>query len=594
MARFIHRSFACVRSLSDDKRGSTLAFLAAAIVPLTAFIGVGVDLGRAYMVSTRLQSAVDAAALAAVRSEQVYPGFGTNAGPRTQQTVNALLAANLTPGFMGITSRSSSVSIRRSGEEITVEVSGSATLPTVVMPMFGITAIPIRNTATAVAGRTLPTAVEAMLVLDNTGSMDANGGMLALRQSVGDFLDIVYGDRETRPNFAIGMLPYSVIVNVGRLLPPTMVEQVPGFTDRAATDPGGWKGCVYADKTRRNLTSDINSIDPNAFDMGKQLPGEDGMGRVNPSIYPPLQVRSFRRQDNRYRFWGTDAEIRAVANYQPMRTALVRQYGTKICRDPAGNATDCTAPGASVDPTLISGYASWPNPRLYRSDVKPIDGDGVVVASPNYVCPSEALPISYAHTKSRLKSYVANENQPLFNIGTWHSQAMTWAYRLLARDDVFRRNRPSDLGLRRVVVFMTDGNFDSNDEGSTVSGRGQGLKDFQRDTAYSGYGSYADRIVIDQEWSPGSSGTAAARAAHRDAMATRFLKTCQAMKREGIEIYTITFAILPGAEANMTRQMFKTCATDPNTHFFETDNAGDLRTAFTTIAAELVDLHLVK
>jgi hypothetical protein len=77
-------------------------------------------------------------------------------------------------------------------------------------------------------------------------------------------------------------------------------------------------------------------------------------------------------------------------------------------------------------------------------------------------------------------------------------------------------------------------------------------------------------------------------------MALRFAKTCQAMKSEGIEIYTITFAISNNAEGDATREMFRRCATDRNTHFFETRQASDLRAAFTTIAADLVDVHLEK
>lgn len=588
------RLAARLRSFSDD-RGSTLVFVASAMIPLMAFVGVGVDLGRAYMVSSRLQSAVDAAALAAVRTEQVHPGAGSAPGPRTQGTIDALIAANVAPGYMGITRRWTDFTVKRSGEEITVALTGNALVPTIVMKMFGVDMVPVRTTATAVAGRTLPTAVEALLVLDNTGSMDSNGGMVALRQSVNDFLDVVYGEKETRENFAIGMLPYATFVNVGRLLPSTMIEPLPGYTDRPASDPYGWKGCVFADRTRRDLSSNTGVIDSNTFDMGKTLPGEGGMAKISPSIYPPLQVRSFHRQDNRYRIGATAQDGLTIANYAPMRTALVRQYGSNICVAGATRQpVDCSTPGAMVDPSLIEGYDKWPSAKLYRSDVRQSDAHGVVVSSPNYVCPSEALPVSYSHTKSRLRDYVAQQNQPIFNIGTWHNVAMTWGYRLMAREDVFKRARPSQLGLRRVVVFMTDGNFDSVDDGSTVTNRPAGMNAFQRDTAYTAYLSYADKLLVNQDWSKGNSGTASARAAHRDRVALRFAKTCQAMKQEGIEIYTIAFAIAEGDEAEMARQLFRACASDPNTHFFETNDAGELRTAFTTIGAELVDLHLVK
>lgn len=574
------RALSRLRWLASDNRGSTYALIAASMIPLVGFIGTGLDLSRAYTTSSRLQSSVDTATLAAVRMEQLYPGTGTTPGPKTVEVVNQFLTANMPAGYVGSTRQAPVITVQRNGDEINVQVKVDGTIPTTLMKVFGFNTLPIGATARGVAGKTLPTAVETMLVLDNTGSMDSNGGMAALRASVEDFLDVIYGDKETRDNFAIGVIPYDVIVNVGHLLPSYMVESVPGFTDKAADAAFGWKGCVLADPTNKNLSGNTGAIDPGTYDMGKTLPGEAGMPKIKPSIYPPLKVNSFQKQDNRYQFPSDPVERDAVANYGPMRTALIRQYGKNICRDSGGKPATCTS-STRVDPTRIPGYTSWQTPAAYNSKKKPPSGDNVVTRSPNYVCPSEALDVSYERTKSDLVNYVEVDNQPLFNIGTWHSQAMTWAYRLLARDDVFKRSRPSGLGLRRVVVFMTDGNFDSRDDGTTNSNRSP---NFQRDTAYTGYLSYADALVSDT----------ATREAHRDAMALRFLKTCQAMKSEGIEIYTITFAIASGSEGDMTREMFKTCATNRNTHFFETKNPDDLRIAFTTIAADLIDLHLAK
>ena len=580
-----------LRALIRDTQGSTYALLAAAMIPMIGFAGIGLDLGRTYLASSRLQSSVDAAVLAAVRMEQLHPGVGNAAGPNTVETVRAFLNANMPTNFMGVTQQNPIVSVTRAGEEITVNLVVNADVPTSLMRAFGFQHLPITAQATGVAGKTLPRAVEAMLVLDVTGSMDSNGGMVALRASVKDFLTVVYGNNQTRKNFGIGMIPYNVIVNVGRLLPANRVQQINGFTTRPANDVYGWKGCLYADPTVRALSSDINVIDANAFDMGKNLPGDTGVARANPFMYPPLRVDSFHEQDNRYRLGATIAEAITAANHEPMRTALIRRYGTNICRTAGGADADCLADTESfVHPERLPDYGTWPEPVLYDSTVKPSNSDGFVSKSPNYVCPSEALPISYSRTKAELEAYT-DQLQPLFNIGTWHSQAMAWGYRLISRDDVFTRARPTDSGLRQVVIFMTDGNFDSRDDGLNSTLR---TPNFQRDTAYTGYGSYADKIVVDQDFPSGSGGLSSARTAHRNAMALRFAKTCQAMKRDGIEIYTITFAIAAGDEGNLTREMFRTCATNRNTHFFETKNASDLRTAFTTIAADLVDLHLAK
>nr|WP_302477387.1 TadE/TadG family type IV pilus assembly protein [Sphingomonas sp. ID1715] len=586
-----------------DERGSTYAIAAAYIIPLLGFVGLGLDLGRGYMTSSRLQSSVDTATLAAVRMEQLYPGTGSTPGPKTVATINEFLTANMPMGYVGATRQAPQVAVTRSGDEVTIQVTVEGTVPTTLMQIFGIQTMPVKAMAKGIAGKTMPTAVETMMVLDVTGSMDSNGGMTALKDSMGAFLDIVYGTNETRQNFGIGVLPYNVIVNVGRLLPAGMVQQVPGYTDKLASNAYGWKGCVLADPTLRTLSSDINVMDANTYDMGKTMPGENGMPVIKPSIYPPMWVDSFHLQDNRYKLGASAADELSVANYGPMRTALIRRYGDDICQVSSSNSTDAKCSSSSstmIKVSRLPSYSSWPAPQLYNSAVKPSNADNYVSKSPNYVCPTEALPISYSRTKTELTNY-KNSLQPLFNIGTWHVPAMTWAYRLLARDTVFTRARPNNIGLRRVVVFMTDGNFDSQDDGSTFNPRGKdplkagsNYADFQRDTAYTAYSSYADKLVVNQEWASGGTGTSQARAAHRDQMALRFAKTCQAMKNEGIEIYTITFAIASGAEGDATREMFKTCATNRNTHFFETKDPSQLRIAFTSIAANLIDLHLAK
>ncbi len=52
------------RRLRLDRRGAVAVFLAFAIVPLIGFIGIATDTARAYLVKSRLSSALDAAGLA--------------------------------------------------------------------------------------------------------------------------------------------------------------------------------------------------------------------------------------------------------------------------------------------------------------------------------------------------------------------------------------------------------------------------------------------------------------------------------------------------------------------------------------------------
>ena len=56
------------KALIQDTRANTIAIAAAALVPLVAMVGGGIDASRFYMAQSRLQAACDAGALAARRA----------------------------------------------------------------------------------------------------------------------------------------------------------------------------------------------------------------------------------------------------------------------------------------------------------------------------------------------------------------------------------------------------------------------------------------------------------------------------------------------------------------------------------------------
>src|SRR5688572_21331402 len=55
----------CLRRLASNEAGNVIIIAAAALFPLLALIGSGIDMGRGYLAETRLQQACDAGTLAA-------------------------------------------------------------------------------------------------------------------------------------------------------------------------------------------------------------------------------------------------------------------------------------------------------------------------------------------------------------------------------------------------------------------------------------------------------------------------------------------------------------------------------------------------
>ena len=208
--------------LRRDARGNTLAIVGAALVPLTAMIGSGVDMSRAYMAKTRLQSACDAAALAGRRIMQNDTLNSTVTNEATR-----FFRFNYPNGLYNTASFNPVVTRPSSG---VVRVTASTTIPTAVMRMFGFTSLPLDVTCDASLNFVN---TDIMLVLDVTGSMerDVNGNstpvvnqqkIYAMRNAVMALYD------ELRPvqtqlesnnlRLRYGVVPYSSTVNVGALI----------------------------------------------------------------------------------------------------------------------------------------------------------------------------------------------------------------------------------------------------------------------------------------------------------------------------------------------------------------------------------------
>lgn len=238
MGKTIEHFCGIMTRLRRNQGGNVMAMVAAAIIPLAALIGGGLDMSRAYMARARMQQACDAAALAgrrAMTTSSMTTGNITEARKFfdfnfPQRTFDA---APFTPTIQS-----------KPNETTTVQVSASTTLPTTVMKIFGYTTLPLQVTCESRfdIGNT-----DVMLVLDTTGSMaysisDGNGGtttrLAALKQAVKDFYDTLGAGSDTTGRIRYGFMPYSSTVNVGYQLPTNYL--VGGTTGESWTYNSRW------------------------------------------------------------------------------------------------------------------------------------------------------------------------------------------------------------------------------------------------------------------------------------------------------------------------------------------------------------------
>ncbi|HMS20440.1 Tad domain-containing protein [uncultured Sphingorhabdus sp.] len=227
--------------LCKDQAGNTIAIMAAAVIPVIGLVGGSVDMSRIYLTQTRLQAACDAGALMG-RKVMAGGAWADNSGRANAQALSAF-NANFESGAYG------TENIQRSFTELGGKVSGTASvdIPMTLMKVLGQEERTIRVSCSA--EMRIPNS-DVMFVLDTTGSMDdpVNSSqsvsatnpvkITELRKAVkcfyetltqknitdvtasqcGETADPVESASNTS-QIRFGFVPYSINVNVGRLLP---------------------------------------------------------------------------------------------------------------------------------------------------------------------------------------------------------------------------------------------------------------------------------------------------------------------------------------------------------------------------------------
>ena len=258
---FLQRSHDRLRPFLADRRGSVAVFVAFAIVPLIGFVGIGTDSARAFMVKSRLSSAVDAAGLAGGRSF-----FAVT----RDDDIVMFFNANFPSGYMGATISGPNFIIDEATE--TIAITASATVPTAFMRLFGYETITVSASAEITRQMEM---LDVVLAIDMSGSMESSSGsgtsrITAARDAANILVDILFGNEGTKDLLQIGLVPWNGKVNItlnGTVFDDTatLPQAVAGFTNPEtgaaqneifyvnnspvpllAAPPVDWQGCVFS------------------------------------------------------------------------------------------------------------------------------------------------------------------------------------------------------------------------------------------------------------------------------------------------------------------------------------------------------------
>jgi len=223
------------QKFAKDEGGSILFLFALSIIPLLGFVGLSVDLGRAYQTQSTITGAVDAAAMAAARV------------PEDESEAEATRVFN---AYVNGTSAAGATitSFTYDSENGRITIKADSNLNTTILRVIGQNTMTVGATTTVSVSNSL---IEVALVLDNTGSMDdyvsGHPKMYHLKNSAKEFLDIVFAGETIADNLFISIVPYITQVNAGPYTSWLSTAGTATVNDHSLfpnTTNGRWRGCM--------------------------------------------------------------------------------------------------------------------------------------------------------------------------------------------------------------------------------------------------------------------------------------------------------------------------------------------------------------
>jgi len=565
-------------ALWADRRGANMVIVGLSIIPLVAASGLAVDTVRGYTVKSALQSAVDAALLAAAHELDpddpltFHQDYSAPVTPTTQRdrVFDSFFRANFPQQFLdsyGIT-----YDLTYNPDERSLAAAAGVTTPTTLMAVVGIDTMTVSAGGLAYGENA---GMELALVLDVTGSMRGSK-IQSLRAAARRDVDIIYGGRTEIDNLFISLVPYTTTVNINRpWIDPTPVAQA----GRVRTDGDSQVDLTDPLSQGRTLFRPPHTawLDPAADVAGHPYTLEPWLGCLEARFAPATAYHA--------PVWSDTYTVNGhSARYD---TYIDTTYNSRL------DAYDLSA-APPVSPETLFQPFQYPLAEDNRYDVPHSDTGGTVFriesewennsVGPNLGCPNNAV-VPLVDSRQTIENAIDNL-EAWHRGGTMTNVGLVWGWRTLSPnwpsatywpdgESYFQdRDGPHAMPLPynypnmvKAVVIMTDGeNQAFNWDGSSIR------------ADHTPYGRVTD----------GNLGTTDRNQA-RFVIDRRMAEVCRRMKDVGIQIYTVTFGDL-SAEV---RGLFHQCASESDNYFHAATGA-DLRDAFQAIGEQLTHLRLAQ
>ena len=189
-------------SFRGDRAGNVMITFALATLPIVGFTGFAVDYSRANSVKAAMQAAIDSTAL--MLSREAATDTASVLQTNAQKYFNALFTR---PEATSVTITATYTTTGGSA----IVVNGTANVPTAFLGVIGYQNIPVNASSTAKWGSSR---LRVALALDNTGSMQDDGKMDALKSATKGLLTQLKNAASVNGDVYVSIIPFSRDVSV--------------------------------------------------------------------------------------------------------------------------------------------------------------------------------------------------------------------------------------------------------------------------------------------------------------------------------------------------------------------------------------------
>lgn len=530
--------------LLRNQAGNTIAIVAAALVPLAAMIGGGLDISRGYLAKTRLQQACDAGVLAGRR---VMGTTGTISSA-VRSEVRKYVRFNYPNGYLGSDLVNADI-VPTLGTNDQIVLSVSTDVPTVVMGLFGKQSMAVTADCTA---RNDYSNIDIVLVLDTTGSMackpertasdcsswindNSRGGKT---MTVGG-KTVTYVDEETSGGTNISRM--QALRDALRNLQTQMatIETQFNLAPSASRKRVRWAVVPFSQMVNAGFSRDS----------------------TNTTLYS--RQPGWFNTTGSYRVYGCGWWSCGVTGYNDniAHDATWLSNTWDGCVEEQSTSNTITSTASTIPNTAFDMlFDTVPNSTATRWTV----ADPARVGISQYACPKAMLELQQL-TATAFNDYFSFTNGFVANGGTYLDIGILWAGRLLSRTGNWSASNPATFNtfpVSRYVIFMTDGVMD---------------------TGNTGYGAYAQEFTWRRVASDGTENTSNTNHTARWQLACAAIKSMDSTK-----IYTVSF----GAGSPLTTDMINCSSGQENVYAFRAADAAALNDVFRDIGENIGSLRL--